>query len=157
MKEKTMIRQAVASTLHLSAEGLEAQVASRLASHLSLGTGGLVPDITERLRFSRERALNVARQKQRVQAPARAVAQAWQRQGQQATLMGGPPPVWLRMASAFPLLVLLAGLVLIQHHHQIEQIQVAAEIDSALLADELPPDAYGDPGFSEYLRRTLAP
>ncbi len=152
-----MNRQAVASTLHLSAEGLEGQVASRLASHLSLGTGGLAPDITERLRFSRERALNVARQQQRVQAPAREAAPAWQLQGQQATLMGGPPPVWLRMASAFPLLVLLAGLVLIQHHHQKEQIQVAAEIDSALLADELPPDAYGDPGFSEYLRRTIAP
>lgn len=157
VNEPTMNRQAVALPLHLSAEGLEGQVASRLASHLSLGTGGLGPDIVERLRFSRERALSMARQQQRAQVPVQAAAQAWQPQGQQATLLGGPPPVWLRMASAFPLLVLVAGLVLIQQHHQFEQIMVAAEIDSALLADELPPDAYGDPGFSEYLRRSIAP
>jgi len=48
--------------------------------------------------------------------------------------------------------VLVAGLVFIQHHHDLQQIEVAAEIDSALLADDLPPAAYGDPGFSEFLR-----
>jgi len=59
--------------------------------------------------------------------------------------------------SALPLVVLLAGLVLIQQHHDSEQISAAAEIDSALLADELPPAAYGDPGFSEFLHSHEAP
>ena len=45
-----------------------------------------------------------------------------------------------------------AGYALIERHVQVEQIRVAADIDSALLADDLPPDAYTDPGFQEYLR-----
>jgi hypothetical protein len=53
--------------------------------------------------------------------------------------------------------VLVAGLVFIQHHHDLQQIAVAAEIDSALLADTLPPAAYSDPGFSEFLRSGDAP
>jgi hypothetical protein len=72
-------------------------------------------------------------------------------------VLGGPPSVWLRLASALPLVVLVAGLVLIQQYHDREQITAAAEIDSALLADELPPAAYGDPGFSEFLRDADGP
>jgi hypothetical protein len=72
-------------------------------------------------------------------------------------VLGGPPSVWLRLASALPLVVLVAGLVLIQEYHDREQIAAAAEIDSALLADELPPAAYGDPGFSEFLRDADGP
>ena len=40
---------------------------------------------------------------------------------------------------------------------RLQQIAVAAEIDSALLADALPPTAYGDPGFSEFLLSGEAP
>ena len=71
--------------------------------------------------------------------------------------MGGPPSVWLRLASLMPLVMLAAGLVMIQHHHDMQQIAVAAEIDSALLADDLPPAAYRDPGFGEFLRTAEAP
>ncbi len=142
---------------HLSAEALEGQWALRLGSHLSLGTEALPHDITERLRFARERAVAQARQMRLVPEQAVTAAPAWWGQGGQTALLGGPPSVWLRMASAFPLLVLLAGLVMIQQHHKMEQISVAAEIDSALLADELPPAAYGDPGFSEFLRSAPAP
>jgi hypothetical protein len=78
------------------------------------------------------------------------------RAGHSAAL-GGPPSLWLRLVSTLPLAVLVAGLVFIQHHHDMQQIEVAAEIDSALLADSLPPQAYSDPGFSEYLRSGDAP
>jgi hypothetical protein len=40
--------------------------------------------------------------------------------------------------------------VLFRSHTQ-EQIRTAAEIDAALLGDALPPAAYTDPGFAEYL------
>ena len=50
-----------------------------------------------------------------------------------------------------PLCLLVAGLLLIQHGQWYEQILAAAEVDTALLSDNLPPAAYGDPGFSEYL------
>jgi len=145
----------MAPPLHL--EALEGQVALRMTAHLSRGAEALPHDIAERLRFGRERALALALQQRQVAAAV--VVTAPQRVGMagRAAVLGGPPSVWLRLASALPLLVLVAGLVLIQQHHDMEQINAAAEIDSALLADELPPAAYGDPGFSEFLRGVEAP
>ncbi len=140
------------ATLHLDA--LEGQLALRITARLSNGAESLPHDITERLRFGRERALALALQQRRVATVQ--VAQPVTMSGR-AAVLGGPPSVWLRLASALPLVVLVAGLVLIQHHHDFEQISAAAEIDSALLADELPPAAYGDPGFSEFLHSVEAP
>ena len=37
-------------------------------------------------------------------------------------------------------------------HDRRRQVVAAAEIDAALLTDDLPPDAYSDPGFAEFLR-----
>lgn len=132
---------------------LEGQLAQRLTSHLSRSVDALPHDITERLRFSRERALASRRATAVAMVPAAPVVVS---QGRSAAL-GGPPSFWLRLVSTFPLAVLVAGLVFIQHHHDMQQIAVAAEIDSALLADALPPAAYTDPGFSEFLRGGEAP
>jgi len=44
-------------------------------------------------------------------------------------------------------------LVLIQHWNTQAQIDTAAEIDAALLSDGLPPAAYSDPGFGEFLKQ----
>lgn len=134
-------------------EALEGQLALRLTAHLSRGAEALPHDITERLRFSRERAMASRRS---VAAPA-AAAQAAPvvvaaGRGAAGAALGGGPSWWLRLASTLPLVVLVAGLVFIQHHHDLQQIAVAAEIDSALLADTVPPEAYTDPGFSEFLR-----
>jgi Protein of unknown function (DUF3619) len=132
-------------------EALEGQFAQRLTAYLSSGAQALPHDISERLRFSRERALASHRA-----AVALAAAPMVVNAGRAAAL-GSPPSLWLRLVSALPLVVLVAGLVFIQHHHDLQQIEVAAEIDSALLADDLPPAAYGDPGFSEFLRSGDAP
>jgi hypothetical protein len=133
-------------------EALEGQFAERLTARLSRSADTLPHDITERLRFSRERALASRRSVVTQVQAAPAVVRA----GHSAAL-GGPPSLWLRLVSTLPLAVLVAGLVFIQHHHDMQQIEVAAEIDSALLADSLPPQAYSDPGFSEYLRSGDAP
>ena len=61
-------------------------------------------------------------------------------------------PWWLRLSSLLPLAVLLAGLLLIDRHYTQSQIEAAAEVDAALLADDLPPEAYRDPGFAEFLK-----
>jgi Protein of unknown function (DUF3619) len=152
------INQTLTMMPPLHAEALEGQVGLRLAGHLSRGAEALPHDISERLRFGRERAMAVALAQRRAPAaqgsPAAAVLVS--PAGRAATL-GGSPSVWLRLASLLPLLVLAAGLVMIQHHHDLEQIAVAVEIDSALLADDLPPAAYGDPGFVEYLRSAESP
>lgn len=136
-------------------EGLEARVALRMASHLNDVAGQLPHDISERLRFGREQALARARAVRHGVVAAPAVAMVGRSGG--AAVLSAPPSVWLRLASLLPLLVLAAGLVLIQQHRDHEQIAVAAEIDAALLTDELPPTAYGDPGFAEYLRSNEMP
>jgi hypothetical protein len=57
------------------------------------------------------------------------------------------------MAAVLPLLVLVLGLIAIQRYAKIEQVEAATEIDMQLLTDDLPPDAYADPGFKEFLSR----
>jgi Protein of unknown function (DUF3619) len=50
------------------------------------------------------------------------------------------------------MLVLAAGLFMIQRWQETIQISAAAEVDAALLADDLPPTAYRDVGFAEFLK-----
>ena len=64
---------------------------------------------------------------------------------------------WPQAASVLPLLVLVSGLLLIDNWVTREQVLAAAEIDAQLLSDTLPPTAYSDPGFAEYLRSSPQP
>ena len=130
---------------------LEARVALGIAARLSQGAEQPPRDVAERLRFAREQALERARQARATTAAAPAgIAAA----GPAAVLLGGPrrSPRWLKLASVLPLFVLVAGLMLIQESNTRAQIRAAAEIDAALLADDLPPNAYVDPGFGEFLK-----
>ena len=138
-------------------EALEGRFALRVAGQLSRGAEALPHDILERLRIAREQSVDRARLARRAAVASTQTAQSVLTQGKGTAALSGPPSLWLRLASALPLVVLVAGLVMIQQHHTLEQINVAAEIDAALLADELPPAAYGDAGFSEYLRGAAAP
>jgi hypothetical protein len=127
----------------------ENRFALRVARHLDAAAEAVPHDISQRLRFGREQALRAARLAAVQQAQA---ATATLRDGTMA-LRGLPWP-W-RVASLLPLVVLLGGLYLIGQVHRSQQIHAAAEVDAVLLADELPPAAYTDPGFAEYLKRTL--
>jgi hypothetical protein len=129
---------------------LEARVARRIAARLSERADELPHDIGERLRVARQQAVDRARQLRKL-----SVAPAWQAQGG-AAAMSGPPPWWLRLASVVPLALLLVGLFLIQRTYLEQQISAAAEIDQAILTDDLPPQAYTDPGFAEYLKSPRA-
>jgi hypothetical protein len=132
-------------------ESLEARVGLRLAATLNESTAALSHDIEARLRFSRERALARARQLRASAAPS---AVTLQRGG--AAALGGTP-WWLKLASAAPIVLLAAGLLLIVQINDMQQIQAAAEIDAVLLADDLPPAAYADPGFGEFLKEPPQP
>jgi Protein of unknown function (DUF3619) len=115
-----------------------------LTRALSESTRQMPHDISERLRTAREAAL-------RVQKPE--TAQAWTQSGQTALLQGpGAGPKWTRWAVWLPLLVLACGIYLIQLAHQQSQVSAAADVDAILLADDLPPDAYSDAGFLEFLK-----
>ena len=127
-------------------DALESRFALRLTARLSERTQAISPDIGERLRISRERALDRARQ-------VRALQTAQTHTGLSAAgaaILGGG--WWSRLGVALPAVALRAGLLLIQQSHLDEQISAAAEIDAALLADDVPPDAYSDPGFVEFLK-----
>ena len=127
-------------------EAMEARFARSVAACLSESAEQVSPDVAERLRFGREKALAVARR-------ARPEVAALGVTGSGAAIAsGGGPRWWLRFASVLPLFALVGGLVLIQNWQSRTQISVAAEIDEALLGDDLPINAYRDPGFSEFLK-----
>lgn len=141
-----------ATTLQRNAEAAQTRFALRLTAALSEHQAlGFSPDIDERLRFAREQALAAARQARSSTTLATA---ATGRAGGAAVLAGGPEsnPWWLRLGSLLPLAVLLAGLVLIDYQYTRAQIDAAVEVDAAILADDVPPEAYSDRGFVEYLR-----
>ena len=142
-------------TAPVSHEALEVRIAGRLASALTTSSATLPHAVNERLRVARDQALARARQS-RLAAASSAMAAG----GGTAVLRGGPVgdsdlPKWLSVL--MPLVLLLVGLLLIGQLNVLEQIQVAADIDTQLLSDDLPPAAYADPGFAQYLRRGPAP
>ncbi|WP_306397249.1 DUF3619 family protein [Telluria beijingensis] len=60
-------------------------------------------------------------------------------------------PAMSRLAIAVPVLALVIGMGGVYQHGQQQQIADLAEIDAAVLSDELPLTAYLDPGFNAYL------
>ena len=124
---------------------LEARIGLRVAARLSERAEQVEPDIAERLRFAREKALELSRAAHTAghDVPLGAGSTA---------VLGRGPSWWMRFASVLPVVALAAGLVLIQYWHTQEQIETAAEVDADLLVDDLPPTAYSDAGFVEFLK-----
>ncbi|QXL84782.1 DUF3619 family protein [Comamonas sp. NLF-1-9] len=127
--------------------------ARRVALRLTQASDELHHDISERLRVARLQAL--AERKRPATQPALhwRSAPAVLAQGPAATLGGGAPSHWWQPAlSVVWIVALLIGLVLV-HHTQVENTtSELTEIDTALLTDELPPSAYADPGFAQFLK-----
>ncbi|WP_370652473.1 DUF3619 family protein [Aquabacterium sp.] len=162
-------------------EAIEARFALRVSARLDDSAKALPHDITERLRVAREQAVRAAvlarPQVAVVTAPEYApsrqlagVSMAGSGSSGQASLSGwgdgmqhrdashgrnmddGPLPWGWRLASALPALALVMGLWGIHIWYQSEKVQAASDVDMALLTDDLPPAAYADPGFEEYLQ-----
>jgi len=131
-------------------EYLESRLAARLAARLNEGAASVPHDIAERLRIGRQQALLRARQRRLALAASTGVFSTGGA-GPTASL-GRADGFWVALASWLPLAVLITGLVLIQQWATHEQVMAAAEIDAVLLADDLPPAAWTDPGFREYLK-----
>lgn len=153
-------------------EAFENRFAQRLLVHLDASAAALPHDISERLRVAREQAVSAwgqARAAQtRLQPQIAPSAVAWS--SGQVVLAGAGADSFAgntshshrqmpssrtswgwRLACVLPVLILMAGLWGIHQWQQREQVQVAADIDMALLTDDLPPSAYSDPGFEEFL------
>jgi hypothetical protein len=129
-------------------EGLQDRFGRRVAARLDKGMAELPYGVTERLRAARVQA--VARRKPADMRSASGVNSS----GGAATLSygDGGPSLWNQIASALPLLALVAGLVLIHAVQNEYRAHEVAEVDAALLTDDLPPSAYADPGFIQFLK-----
>lgn len=149
--------------LPAEADALEARFALRLTARLETGAQTLPHDISERLRVARMQALAQARH----QAVAARRPQASSAQeisivgidtGSGAATLGRmgahreESVWWSRLGWALPALVLTLGLAALGEWESREQIAQAARIDTELLGDDLPPAAYLDAGFGEFLR-----
>jgi hypothetical protein len=144
-------------------ERRQAHFARRIAA--ALDQRALPHDIEQRLRVSRELAVARARTARALAARRLGAANAATAGGVviagdgQAALQGGPDrsPWWVRTSLVAFVTLLVAGLLAIDHRSDMAQIEAAAEIDAAILADDLPPDAYSDTGFRQFLRMPEQP
>jgi hypothetical protein len=125
----------------------------RVAARLSAGTAELPYEVSERLRAARTQALAVRKRVAGLRTAA-AVSPA----GGAATLTGDEGFTWWqRVASVLPIIALVAGLVAIHTIQNERRANEVAEVDAALLTDDLPPDAYTDPGFIQFLQQQQQP
>ena len=126
-------------------EAIESRFARNIAARLSERAENVAPEIRERLRFAREKAVEAGRL-------ARSGVEVVSAGQGSAALGFRHSPWWQRIATVLPLAALVGGLLLIEDWQTRSQISVAAEVDAALLGDDLPINAYRDPGFVEYLK-----
>ena len=126
---------------------VETQLAKRWVHGLDASLESLPHHVNERLRVARLKALGM----RRVQV--QQLASHMNVQGGAAVLSGHDDDRsgWSRLASFLPLLDLLAGLIAIHDFQNDSNAHKLADIDQALLLDDLPPDAYMDPGFLKFL------
>jgi hypothetical protein len=118
-----------------------------IAARLSDSTQGIPNDISERLKVARMQAL-AKRKVVKIQAATSVTVQGGTASLNAGDFDGG---IWSRLGAVIPLLALVAGLLtiaVVQEQHRASEI---ADVDIELLADELPPDAYTDPGFAHFL------
>ncbi len=120
----------------------------QIAARLSDASDDLPYDVSERLRAARSQA--VGKRKISTLRVASSVAVS----GSAATLTFGDEHLnwWDRIAATLPLLALILGLIAINVIQDTNRTDELAEIDAALLTDDLPPAAYTDPGFAQFLK-----
>ena len=124
-----------------------------VTARLTSGTDDLPYDISERLRAARMQALA----KRKVVAPVRKAAPVVLHSGSTAILgRGSDGGWWNALVSAIPLMALVIGLFAINAAQDENGLNEVAEVDAALLTDDLPPEAYADPGFMQFLKTAAA-
>jgi hypothetical protein len=141
----------------------------RIAARLSAGAADLPRDVQEHLRAARERALAHRKCPVVVAVPQNAGHAAVLGHAGGAVALGGLGGLgeinglgrfgsgwWSHLLSIAVALALAAGLVVIDVVQSDENATEVANVDSALLIDDLPPQAYADPGFAQFLKTGTA-
>lgn len=131
------------------ADILQDRFAHKAAAYLSTGTAHLPHDISERLRAARVQA--VAKRKiAKIQTAGSTINMG----GSAALTWGSSDGLgwWGRIGSVMPLIALVVGMLTINSIQNDNRAQEVAEVDAALLTDDLPPAAFSDPGFVQFLK-----
>ena len=131
------------------ADILQDRFALKAAAYLSNGTANLPHDISERLRAARAQAVS-----KRKIAKTQTAGSFVNMGGSAALTWGSSDGLgwWGRIASVMPLIALVVGMLTINSVQNDNRAQEVAEVDAALLTDDLPPAAFSDPGFVQFLK-----
>jgi hypothetical protein len=129
----------------------------KIAALLEVHAHTVSHDVSERLRISRQQALEravLARRAQSIVAPtglfflrSLSFSSAGFSNADETRNRW-----WWRGLSLIPVVGLGVGLLVMQHSFNETEIATIADVDTAILADQLPPAAYQDPGFVEFIR-----
>jgi len=129
---------------------LQDQFGRRIAARLS-AQADFPHDISERLRVARQQAV-ASRKLQPLPQRQLAPASGLVLNGNTASVRDEGLNPWRGLAAALPLVALVVGLVAINVMQNDNRAREVAEVDAALLTDPLPPAAYTDPGFLQFLK-----
>ena len=137
------------NSLQNRADILQKRFALKAASYLTAGTVDLPYEISERLRAARAQA--VSNRKIALTQTAGSLVNI----GSGAALTWGSNDGlnwWSRIGSVVPLIALDVCQLTIKYVQSDNRAREVAEVDSALLTDDLPPAAFADPGFVQFLK-----
>ena len=122
------------------------QFGARIAARLDDSVRQLPVHVAERLRLARMQAVDQGRLLRRQETPGFATSSdsPWSKKDHCG--------FWGRASSLLPLIALLIGLMFIGILQEQQRAHEIAEVDTELLTGDLPPVAYTDPGFAQYLK-----
>ncbi len=115
------------------------------AALLRQGIQTIPQNIKDRLHAARMKALSVRK-------PEKVRIQKYVLAGSARNWTSGSNEFWDTVGWIAPLIVLVFGLIGIAQWQDDSRINDIAEVDAALLSDDVPPDAYADSGFMAFLK-----
>ena len=118
------------------------------AALLSQGAQNLPASIKDRLYEARQKAL-AARKPEKILIKTPVLAGA---SGNWTGSFKSSSNLWDTLGWLAPIVVLVFGLIGIAQWQNESRINDIAEVDAALLTDDVPPDAYADSGFMAFLK-----
>lgn len=127
----------------------EQRIALNIRRALDRSVDKLPYRVTHRLEAARRRALAAIPQ------AVASVEQATAAVGNRIALAGGPQEssLWSRvLVAALPLLAVIAGLAAISVWNDFATADETADVEAAMLVDDVPISAYADRGFGVFLK-----
>ena len=119
----------------------EERYASRVRQVLNQGLNDIPPAASRRLEAARHLALS----RQKLAEPKMVLANT-------GPLSFSPPSHKPYLKQVLAIAALLLGMWISFYWHSVQYVSALEEVDSALLADDLPPEAFMDNDFFEWLK-----